>query len=257
MKCVSIVNHFAPSVESVPSVVETLPVGGRLQLFGGFLPAGGFAFPPAKTSGSSGSKFPSFLQPPLSGSQTKQKVASHTGSKHLKPILEGKVIQDGDPRVHTAVPPTRRVGNAAGLQRRVLPHSRSPSIKKIPQVPLPRSNLPVQGPPLWPFDGSYGVHSRGQGGQVDGPKPRYKDPPIPRRLVDKRPNQGFLSPGYPNSAGLMSGAGLVGEPPKIGTGTEANLQFCRLPVQPSSRSGLTHTGQVAVSTGQDPRVVFI
>ena len=35
VKGVSIVNHclFAPSVESVPGVVETLPVGGRLQLF--------------------------------------------------------------------------------------------------------------------------------------------------------------------------------------------------------------------------------
>ena len=31
-----------------------------------------------------------------------------------------------------------------------------------------------------------------------------------------------------------------------------NLQFCGLPVRPSSRSGLTHTEQVAVSTGQDP-----
>ena len=132
----------------------------------GFSPAGSFAFPPAKTSGRRGSglKFPSFLQLPLSGSQTKQQLASHSGSKHLKPILKGKVIQDGDPHVRTAVPPSRRVGNVAGLQRRVLPHSHSPSVKEIPRVPLPSSNLPIQGPPLRPFDGSFGVHSHDQGG---------------------------------------------------------------------------------------------
>ena len=51
----------------------------------------------------------------------------------------------------------------------------------------------------------------------------------------------------------MSGSGLVGEPPKVRTGTEANLQFRRLPVRTSWRSGPTHTRQVAVPTGQDPQ----
>ena len=50
----------------------------------------------------------------------------------------------------------------------------------------------------------------------------------------------------------MSGSGLVGEPPKVGTGNETNLQFCRLPVPHNSRSGPTHTRQVVVPTGQGP-----
>ena len=40
---------------------------------------------------------------------------------------------------------------------------------------------------------------------------------------------------------------------KVRAGTKADLRFCRLPVRPQSRSGPTHTGPVAESSGQNIR----
>ena len=47
----------------------------------------------------------------------------------------------------------------------------------------PGSVLPVQSPTFWPVHSTYGVHSGGQRGQTDGFTERYKNPPVPRRLV--------------------------------------------------------------------------
>ena len=152
VKGVSIVNHclFAPGVESVPSVVETLPVGGRLQLFWRTWTSWGSS-PRVVSILKEGSALPFKIKPPLTRSpmivssyanplrdfhlqeplhsllqklvvekvrvrsslafynrlflvpKPHNQVASHTGSKHLEPIPEGKGIQDGYPRVHTAV----------------------------------------------------------------------------------------------------------------------------------------------------------
>ena len=46
---------------------------------------------------------------------------------------------------------------------------------------------------------------------------------------------------------------LAGEFGKVGTGTKADLRFCRLPVRPQGRSGLTDTGPLAEPSGQDTR----
>ena len=62
-----------------------------------------------------------------------------------------------------------------------------PKIKELPQVPLFRSDLPIQTVSIWPVNSYYGVHICGQGGQVDVPMEQwYKDPPVCERLVDKR-----------------------------------------------------------------------
>ena len=46
---------------------------------------------------------------------------------------------------------------------------------------------------------------------------------------------------------------LAGEFRKVGTGTKADLFFCRLPVRPQGRSDSTHTVPVAESSGQNFR----
>ena len=46
---------------------------------------------------------------------------------------------------------------------------------------------------------------------------------------------------------------LAGEFGKVGTGTKADLCFCRLPVRPQGRLGLTDTGPLAEHSGQDTR----
>ena len=60
-----------------------------------------------------------------------------------------------------------------------------------------------------------------------------------------------LSPTYPDAGQNMPGSGLVGEFGKIRTGTQTNLQLCRLPVRPQVRPGPTDTGPVAKSSRED------
>ena len=51
----------------------------------------------------------------------------------------------------------------------------------------------------------------------------------------------------------MSRTRLAGEFGKVGTGTKADLRFCRLPVRPQGRSGPTDTGPLAEPSGQNTR----
>ena len=46
---------------------------------------------------------------------------------------------------------------------------------------------------------------------------------------------------------------LAGEFGKVRTGNKTNIRFCRLPVRPQSQSGLTYTGPLAESPGQNTR----
>ena len=96
-------------------------------------------------------------------------------------------VQNGNTRDNSDFPSTRGMGDIAGFQRRLFPHPHSHRVPKISQIPFPKPILPVQSPPLWHINCSYGVHLRGKGGQVDGSIPRYKNPPVPRRLVDSSP----------------------------------------------------------------------
>ena len=50
---------------------------------------------------------------------------------------------------------------------------------------------------------------------------------------------------------------LAGEFGKVGTGTQADLLFCRLPVRPQGRAGPTDTRPVAKSSGQDIEILSL
>ena len=71
------------------------------------------------------------------------------------------------------------MGDIAGIQRRLFPHTSTQPVPEIPPVSLPKQNLPVPGSALWPINSSYGVDLCGQRSQVDGSFPGYMDPPVP------------------------------------------------------------------------------
>ena len=85
----------------------------------------------------------------------------------------------------------------------------------VSQVPLSEPILPVTGPPLWPLNSSDGVHLHGQRGQTNGSAPEYKDPPVPRRLINLSPYQRTLPPGHPIPPRSLPGVPLGGEPTKV------------------------------------------
>ena len=146
------------------------------------LPERGFAGLTAKggSRDGEGSNISSLLQPTVHSSKTKSEMATNLGPQCSKQIFERKNIQNGNSRNNSVVPATRGMGDIAGFQQRLLPHSSSCKVPEISQVPFSKSVLSVQGPSLWPLHSSNGVHLCGQRGQVDGSIPGYKDPPVPR-----------------------------------------------------------------------------
>ena len=96
-------------------------------------------------------------------------------------------------------------------------------------------SLSVPGPSLRPLHSSDGVHLCGQRGQVNGSIPGYKDPPVPRRLVDSSPYQRILPPGYPIP---LPGVGLDSELTKVRTRTQTDFRVRGLQVRSLPRTGL-------------------
>ena len=170
-----------------------------------------------------GSNLTSLFQQTVHCPKAEPQVAANLGSQYSKSVFMRKNIQNGDSRDNPDLSTTRGVGDIARLQRRLLPHPNSLHIPKIPQVPLSEPVVPVSGTSLWPVNSSHGVHWCGQRGQVNGSVTGYKNPPVPRRLVDSSPYQKILPPGNPVPPSPLPGVGLDGKHAKIRTGTPTSL----------------------------------
>ena len=128
------------------------------------LPERGFAGLTAKggSRDGEGSNISSLLQPTVHSSKTKPKMAANLGPQCSKQIFECKNIQNGNPRNNSDFLTTGGMGDIAGFQRRLFPHSSSCKVPEISQVPFPKSVLSVPGSSLWPLHSSDGVHLCGQ-----------------------------------------------------------------------------------------------
>ena len=142
------------------------------------------------------SKLTGVLQPAIFGTQTQQPVETDPRPEHLEHLFKHRDVQDGNPRDHKNLPPSRGVGHIHRFQRRILPHTNSQSVQEVHALSPPGSVLPVQSPSLWPVHSSHEVHSGGQRGQTRGFSEGYKDPPVPRRLAGESLYPPHLSPAY-------------------------------------------------------------
>ena len=290
VKDVSCVDHlsFVNIVTNVQTVVTNLPVGARLQQFwekwetlgaspkvirilreGYTLP---FRFRPNLTRSpmviskyvnpqrqnkqecsrtGNKSDLPRVLQPAIFGSQTQQPVETYLGPEHFEHLFKHRVVQDGDPRDNKNLPTGRGVGHIHRLQRRLLPHTNSQSVKEVHAFSHSGPLLPVQGPALWSFHSTHGVHSGGQRGQAHGLTTGYKNPPVPRRLAGEGLYPPHLSPAYSNPGHSVSGTRVAGEQGKVRTGTQTGLQLRRLPVRPERGQGQTNRRPLAGLDRQD------
>ena len=150
-------------------------------------------------------------------------------------------------------PETIRLSLQKGFQRRLLPYPNRTKVAEIPQVLPPQSSLSVHSPPLWPLNGSVGVHKGGQGSQVNGTGSGYQDPPVPRRLVAESPVPGNVPTSYPDPLRPMPQVRVGSQYDQVGVGASAGLQLCRLPFRPLSGAGQTDPGEVDGSVPKDQR----
>ena len=176
------------------------------------------------------STVPGFLQPVVPCTKAQQPVSSHLGSEQTKHPFENTNIQNGDPRDNTDLPPGRGVGDLYRLQRRKLPCPNQQSVQEVHAFSYPRQDLSIQSTTLWPVHSSHGVYSDSQRGQVASHETRYKDPPVPRRLVGQGPVPPGLSSTNTKLSDTLQGPGMASKRREIRTGTQTDFQFRRLPV---------------------------
>ena len=187
-------------------------------------------------------------------------MAANLGFERSKPFPGEQNFQDGDPRDHPSLSSARGVGNLAGFQRPLFPHSHSSEVQEVPQV-SPQGHLSVQSSSLWFSDGPVGIHQSGQRGEIDGSGTGYPDPPVPRRLVVESPVPGNLPTTYPDPLGPLSRVGLDGKHEEVTVSSATGLQLRRLPVRTEDRSGPSDPGLVVCSQGEitvpkEPEILF-
>ena len=180
-------------------------------------------------------------------------MKAHTRSEHAKSFPQNGEIQNGDTGNHQDIPPTRGVGHLNRFQGRLLPYTNTGTIQEISKISCPGSDIPVQSFAFRSVHSTLGVHCSSKGGEIDGHTQGYKNPPVPRRLVGEGQIPPGLSPAYSGSSKNMPRIRLAGEFGQIRDGTEADLRFCRLPVQPQGWLCPTDTGPLAEPSGQNSR----
>ena len=100
------------------------------------------------------------------------------------------------------------------------------------QISYPGADLPVKSTAVRSVNGSDGIHYYSKGGEADGHSQRYKDPPVPRRLVGESHIPPGLSPAYTGPNKNVPTSRLAGECRKVGAETQADFQLRRLPIRP-------------------------
>ena len=217
------------------------------------LPEGGFAST-TQEKGSregQGSDLSRLFQQTIHCPQTKSKMAANPRPQCAEQVSERQNFQDGNPGNNKALPSARGVGNLAGFQRRLLPHPCSQPVQEVPPVPFSKSDLSVPGTSLWPIRTSYGVHGSGQRSKADGSIPGYKNPPVPRRLVDSSPHQRILPSGHPVSSRPLSVPLLGDKLTEIGVGPNSSVRVRRLQIRPLTRTSKTNPSTLGIYPSED------
>ena len=120
-----------------------------------------------------------FLQPAFPCPQTKQKMETNLGPESVELIPQYQYLQDGNSGDNPVILTDRGMGDIAGLQRHVFPHSNKSKVTKISEVLPVQSNLPIHSSFLWSGHSSR-VYQGGQGSDAYGSSKGYQDPPVPR-----------------------------------------------------------------------------
>ena len=177
-------------------------------------------------------------------------MEANLGSKSIELIPQYQYIQDGNPGNNPIILTDRGMGDIAGLQRCVFPHSNTTTVTKVSEVFPVQSDLPIHTSSLWSGHSSRRVYKGGQRSEANGTSKGYPDPPVRRRLVTESPVPGNLPTTYPDPLGPEPAVRVGSKHEKVRINPSAGLQFRRLPIQPVDRLGSTHSGPVGNPAGK-------
>ena len=82
---------------------------------------------------------------------------------------------------------------------------------------------------------------------------RYKNPPVPRRLVGESQIPTNLSPAHTDPSNSLSGIGLASKQRQVRTGAQTDFQLRRLPVRSERGQGQTHPRVLGDPTDKNKR----
>ena len=219
----------------------------------GQLPAGGItsAYRQKCRGNSTKPNISGVFQPTIFGPKAQQQVETYTRSEQIEYFPQGGEIQNGDTGNHQNISPTRGVGYLNRFQGRLLPYSNIGTVQEIFEISCLGPDISIQSTAFRSVDSIPGVHCSSKGVETDGHTQWYKNLPVPRRLVGESYIPPGLSPAHSRSSENMPRTRLAGEFGQVGTGTKANIRFCRLPVRAQGRLG--PTGPLTEPPGQNTR----
>ena len=150
-------------------------------------------------------------------------MASHLGSKSVKSVPVIRDIQNRSSGNNKTFTSTRLMGNTAGPQRCILPHSHKSQVKEVPKALFEQSNVSSLCSTFRLGHSPIGVHQSGQGSETHGTDKGYPNRPVPR-LVTQSPVPGNLPTEYLDPLGPVPLTGLGCKHEEVDT--SARFRFC-------------------------------
>ncbi|OMJ13160.1 hypothetical protein AYI69_g9109, partial [Smittium culicis] len=145
------------------------------------------------------------LQPTIYDSEEDWRPPPRPGSEKPQSERRGTEFQDGDPIIHLPHGPPERLPNFSGPTGRLYAHFNIQEVQEIPQVPMERPVISVQGPSFWAVTQPPDIYEDSTTGSRMGQIQGYADFGIPRRPVDPGRDQGYLQ--IQHASGILQALG--------------------------------------------------
>ena len=187
----------------------------------------------------------SLFQSLVLGPQTKQQMATNPRSQCPQQIFEDGYVQNGNPREYKNISRSGGVGHLNRFPRCIFPYSHPSTVQKIPEIPFPRTVIPISSSTLRSVHSSNGIYDCDQRGKTYGPDTEHKNISISGQLIGQVPLVPRVCSTHKQTNRPLPRLGLGGRCQKIRTHPQTSVRLCGVPIRPQTSQGKTYPGQVA------------
>ncbi|OMJ21763.1 hypothetical protein AYI70_g3276 [Smittium culicis] len=145
------------------------------------------------------------LQPTIYDSEEDWRPPPRPRPEKPQSKRRGAEFQDGDPIIHLPHGPPERLPNFSGPTGRLYAHFNIQEVQEIPQAPMERPVISVQGPSFWAVTQPPDIYEDSTAGSRMGQIQGYTNFGIPRRPVDPGRDQGYLQIQHASDQGSTQG----------------------------------------------------